>query len=71
MAFTISSDDAGAGVVTHIGVLDGGLGQPFMEGCVLNAFQEIRFTEASRRRDARGHLPRRILEPGGDPSRAG
>ena len=45
VAFEISPDDAGNGAVTHIEVIDGGVGQPFMEGCVLNVFQDMRFEE--------------------------
>jgi hypothetical protein len=45
VGFLITPDDAGTGEVTHVELLDGGLGQPFMEGCVLNAFQDIRFSQ--------------------------
>lgn len=43
VGFEISADDAGAAEVTQVSLVDGGLGQPFMEGCVLNAFQDLRF----------------------------
>jgi hypothetical protein len=43
VGFEIAPDDAGLGAVTSIELLDGGLGQPLMEGCVLNVFQDVRF----------------------------
>lgn len=45
VAFEVSADNAGTGEVTRVEVLDGGIGHPFMEGCILNAFQELRFDE--------------------------
>jgi hypothetical protein len=45
VAFDITPDDAGTGEVTGIELIDGGVGQPFMEGCILNVFQDIRFVE--------------------------
>lgn len=45
VGFDITADNSGTAEVQHIEVLDGGVGQPFMEGCVLNAFQDIRFEE--------------------------
>lgn len=45
VGFDIAADNRGAAEVQHIELVDGGVGQPFMEGCVLNAFQDIRFEE--------------------------
>jgi hypothetical protein len=41
--FDITDDDAGQGEVTHVELLEGGVGQLFVEGCVLNVFQGMRF----------------------------
>lgn len=44
VSFTIDTDaDSGLGVVTKIGVMDGGIDQLALQGCVLNVFQELSF----------------------------
>lgn len=45
VGFDIAADNRGAAEVQHVELVDGGVGQPFMEGCVLNAFEDIRFEE--------------------------
>lgn len=45
VGFDIAADNSGTAEVQRIELLDGGVGQPLMEGCVLNAFQDIRFEE--------------------------
>ncbi len=43
VSFEIAALDGGGGGVTRLEVLDGGLGQALMEGCVLNALADVRF----------------------------
>ncbi len=60
VAFDITPDDAGTGEVTRIELVDGGVGQPFMEGCILNAFQDIRFVEPPGGGKVRVRYPIRV-----------
>jgi hypothetical protein len=43
VGFRIVADDAGTSIVDQVQILDGGLGQRAMDGCVLNVFQDLRF----------------------------
>jgi hypothetical protein len=43
VALEISTTDGGTGGITHLEVLDGGMGHMLMEGCVLNALSDLRF----------------------------
>ncbi|MFT3709810.1 MAG: AgmX/PglI C-terminal domain-containing protein [Archangium sp.] len=43
IGFQIGADDAGTGSVTDISIVDGGLGHALMEGCVMNAMQDLAF----------------------------
>lgn len=45
VSFTISSDDAGGGIVSAVSIGDAGMGHVAMEGCVLQVFQELRFED--------------------------
>ncbi len=41
--FDITLDDAGEGEVSHVELMEGGVGHVFVEGCVLNVFHGMRF----------------------------
>ena len=46
VGFRIVADDAGTSLVDQVQIIDGGLGQRAMDGCVLNVFQDLRFEHA-------------------------
>jgi hypothetical protein len=43
IGFQIGPDDAGTGGITQLSIVDGGLGHALMEGCVMNAVQNLDF----------------------------
>lgn len=43
LGFSLGADDAGAGEISGLQVVDGGLGHALMEGCVKNSVQNLRF----------------------------
>lgn len=45
IGFQIGSNDAGGGSVQQLLIVDGGLGHALMEGCVMNAVQDVMFDE--------------------------
>ncbi|MFO0594027.1 MAG: AgmX/PglI C-terminal domain-containing protein [Myxococcaceae bacterium] len=65
VGFAVGSDDAGAGSVQDLSIIDGGLGHALLEGCVLNVMQGLSFEQPDGDGKLEVHYP--LVFSSGDP----